>query len=62
MNTLSKKSAAFIFMAPAVLIYTVIVILPILISAGFSLTNWNGLGKMEFIGLKIFRIYFMTVF
>ena len=50
MNTLNKKSAAFIFMAPAVLIYTVIVILPILISAGFSLTDWNGLGKMEFIG------------
>ena len=58
MNTLSKKSAAFIFMAPAVLIYTVIVILPILISAGFSLTNWNGLGKMEFIGLKNFQDLF----
>ena len=58
MNTLNKKSAAFIFMAPAVLIYTVIVILPILISAGFSLTDWNGLGKMEFIGLKNFQDLF----
>ena len=58
MNTLNKKSAAFIFTAPAVLIYTVIVILPILISAGFSLTDWNGLGKMEFIGLKNFRDLF----
>ena len=39
MNTLNKKSAAFIFTAPAVLIYTVIVILPILISVAFLLPH-----------------------
>lgn len=55
MNTLNKKSAAAFFAAPAVIIYTVIVIFPIIFSLGLSLTEWSGLGEMKFVGFDNFK-------
>lgn len=55
MNTLNKKSAAVFFAAPAVIIYTVIVIFPIIFSLGLSLTEWSGLGEMKFVGFDNFK-------
>ena len=44
---------ALIFVPPAVLLFTIFVILPLGEAAWFSLFKWNGLGwPSEFIGLK----------
>ena len=52
---LSRKSTIICFLLPAVLIYTVSVILPIIWSGYYSLFNWNGFGAMKFIGLRNFE-------
>jgi raffinose/stachyose/melibiose transport system permease protein len=58
MNTLNKKSAVILFAAPAVILYTGIVILPIIFSAYLSLTEWSGLGDIKFVGLDNFKALF----
>ncbi len=41
------------FLGPATLVFTVIVVIPFLISIYYSLTDWNGISKtMNFIGLN----------
>lgn len=45
----------FLFSAPAFIVYTVFWILPVLLGAGISFTNWSGmtkLGDSSFVGLK----------
>lgn len=49
---LRDKKAIFLFVFPAALVFTVIIILPIIFSAYYSLLNWNGIGKGTFVGLK----------
>lgn len=49
---LSNKKAITIFMAPTMIIITVIVIVPIIISLYYSLLNWDGIGKQTFIGIE----------
>ena len=46
-----NKIEPWLFAAPALVIYVFIVILPILWSLTYSFTDWNGIGKMNFIGL-----------
>lgn len=58
MNTLNKKSAVLFFAAPAVIIYTAIVICPIIFSLYLSLTEWSGLGDIKFIGMDNFKALF----
>lgn len=43
---------------PALLIYGVFFILPLLSGIGMSLTDWDGMGEMHFIGLKNFINFF----
>ena len=40
------------FVLPALFIYILTVIIPILWSMGYSLFSWNGIGDMKFIGLE----------
>ncbi|RXZ82326.1 sugar ABC transporter permease [Paenibacillaceae bacterium] len=49
-----KKGAVIFstcFIAPALLIYTLFVMIPTLASAYYSLTEWNGIGAKIFVGL-----------
>ncbi len=46
-----NKIEPWLFAAPALIIYIFIVILPILWSLTYSFTDWNGIGKMDFVGL-----------
>jgi raffinose/stachyose/melibiose transport system permease protein len=46
-----------LFLAPALLLYAVFVLVPIVQAAHFSLYKWNGLGPLEdFIGLKNYQV------
>ena len=40
------------FVLPALFVYILTVIIPILWSMGYSLFSWNGIGDMKFIGLE----------
>jgi raffinose/stachyose/melibiose transport system permease protein len=45
-----NKKAICVFVLPAILVFSVIVFAPILMSAWYSLLQWNGIGRAEFIG------------
>lgn len=48
----NRKGISFGFALPAFIIYSALLVIPIIMAFYFSLTKWNGFGKMEFIGLK----------
>ena len=52
---LRKKRTILCFLVPGLLVYTVSVFVPIIWSGYYSLANWNGYGKMTFIGIDNFR-------
>lgn len=43
------------FLAPAFLLYSLLMILPILLSAGYGFYSWNAIGMKSFIGLQNYR-------
>lgn len=49
---MKKTKGFFWFALPAFIIYTVLLIIPILMAFGFSFIKWNGIGTMKFVGLK----------
>lgn len=46
------------FIAPALIIYAVIMLLPTLVSLWLSFYSWNGLGKREWRGLRNYEVLF----
>ena len=46
-----NKIEPWLFAGPALIVYLVIVIMPIVWSLTYSFTNWSGIGNMKFIGL-----------
>ncbi len=46
-----NKMEPWMFAGPALVVYIFIVILPILWSLTYSFTDWNGVGRMNFVGL-----------
>lgn len=46
------------FAAPAFLIYTILMVIPILMAFVLSFFSWNGLTEMKFIGLQNFKMMF----
>lgn len=46
------------FAAPAFLVYTVLLVVPILMAFGLSLVSWNGLSEMKFVGLRNYQMLF----
>ena len=46
-----NKIEPWLFAEPALIVYLVIVIMPIVWSLTYSFTNWSGIGNMKFIGL-----------
>ncbi|TCL61992.1 carbohydrate ABC transporter membrane protein 1 (CUT1 family) [Hydrogenispora ethanolica] len=50
-----RKSLLF-FLLPALLLYLMFWVVPVLMTFGYSVTNWNGIGNhLKFIGLKNFE-------
>lgn len=56
----SDTRAAYAFMAPALIGFTVFVVYPLIRSAYFALTRYNGLTAPVFVGLGNFRRMFTT--
>jgi raffinose/stachyose/melibiose transport system permease protein len=51
-KVLKDKKAIFIFIFPALLIFFIAIILPIISSTYYSLLSWDGIGKATFAGVK----------
>jgi raffinose/stachyose/melibiose transport system permease protein len=47
----SRAIAPYLFLAPAVLIFGLAVLVPLAFTVGYSFTEWNGFGPMTFVGL-----------
>ena len=52
MKILRDKKAIAVFLLPAFIVYSVIVMVPILVSIYYSCLDWNGIGKKSFVGLN----------
>lgn len=50
-----RQMAPWLFLAPALLMFTVYVVLPIFESIGISFQDWDGLGQPTFVGLANYR-------
>ena len=58
MKVLQDKKAISLFLVPALVLYTVMVMVPILVSGYYSLLHWDGLGDKVFVGLENFTKLF----
>lgn len=52
--SIKKRVSVWLFIIPAMIIYLSVVIIPVLYSTIISLFKWNGIAKMEFVGLNNF--------
>ena len=52
MKILKDKKAIAVFLLPAFIVYSVIVMVPILVSIYYSCLDWNGIGKKTFLGFN----------
>ena len=52
MNWLSTKKSKIIMLFPTLMIYAVFIIIPVFIAVYYSFTDYSGLGKASFVGLK----------
>lgn len=57
---LNDKKAIFLFVFPALLIFFIAIILPIIASMYYSLLSWDGIGKATFVGLKNYMNLFVN--
>jgi len=48
----SNKLTIFLFLLPALLLFILILVAPIFLSAYYSLFDWNGFGKKTYIGIS----------
>ncbi len=58
MNVLKSKKAILVFLTPAFIIYTAIVVFPIIETFYLSLFDWNGVTDKVFIGFENFTYIF----
>ncbi len=56
----SNKLTIFLFLLPALLLFLVILVSPIFVSGYYSLFDWNGFGKKNFIGLENYKELFTS--
>jgi raffinose/stachyose/melibiose transport system permease protein len=47
----ARSITPWLFMAPALAMFAFAVLLPMVLTVGYSLTEWNGFGAMTFVGL-----------
>jgi raffinose/stachyose/melibiose transport system permease protein len=48
-------TVGWLFVLPALLIYAVFVLVPLLLTFGYSFVRWNGIGPMTWVGLRNYR-------
>lgn len=53
-----KRRTPLFFLAPGLLVYTVFLVGPMLLSLWYSLTDWSGAGPQRFIGLRNYQEVF----
>jgi raffinose/stachyose/melibiose transport system permease protein len=46
-----NSKSAYLFVAPAVLLFAFTILAPIVMTFAFSFYDWNGFGTMTFVGL-----------
>ena len=46
---------AFLFLLPNLVLYFLFFLLPALVGVSFSFTDYNGIGRMNFLGLENYR-------
>ena len=52
---LSNAIESFVFLGPATLVFSISVVIPFLLSIGYSLTDWNGVSNtIHYVGLQNF--------
>jgi raffinose/stachyose/melibiose transport system permease protein len=49
---MSNKKVIFLYIAPALFLILALIFVPIVLSGYYGLMKWNGIGEMEFVGLK----------
>ena len=47
----SSRFSPYLFVAPAAVLFGFAVLLPMVLTVGYSFTDWNGFGPMTFVGL-----------
>ncbi|MDD3140052.1 MAG: sugar ABC transporter permease [Lachnospiraceae bacterium] len=57
---LGKKRYVAVFVLPAMVIFVCFVLIPLLMSGGYSLFKYDGIGTMKFLGLKNYIEMFTT--
>ena len=58
MNKYKKVPVCIGFLLPVFLIYTIFLFVPLVQSAYYSLTSWNGVTEKVFVGLDNFKALF----
>lgn len=58
MKVLRDKKAIAFFLFPAFIVYTILVMIPIVVSLYYSLIEWDGLGAKKFVGISNFTKLF----
>lgn len=59
-KVLSNKKAVVFFIFPALFLFVTIIIVPIIMSVGYSFQEWDGIGEKIFSGLDNYRELFLT--
>ena len=54
MKTLRDKKAIAFFLLPALIVYTIMVMIPIAVSIYYGMIDWDGLGPKKFVGIDNF--------
>jgi raffinose/stachyose/melibiose transport system permease protein len=47
----TRPIAPYLFLAPAVAVFGFAVLVPLLLTVGYSFTDWNGFGRVTFVGI-----------
>lgn len=59
-RTLRDKKAIIIFILPALIIFSFVVVTSIVMSGYYSTLDWDGIGKQTFIGLDNYKMLFVN--
>lgn len=54
-QVMANKKVIFLYVAPALFLVLVLVYIPIMLTGYYGLMKWDGIGEMEFIGLKNYK-------
>ena len=56
----SRAITPWLFIAPGLLVFGLAVLLPMVLTTGYSFTDWNGFGDMTFVGLDNYCLLYTS--